>query len=68
MVGNMRLLGDVPLCEMLTWATQNGARAMGLEAKLGTIEVGKRPGLVILEGTDLHNLKLTPESLTRRIL
>ncbi len=68
MVGNMRLLGDVPLAEMLTWATQNGARAMGLEAKLGTIEVGKRPGLVILEGADLHNLKLTPESSTRRIL
>ena len=68
MVENMRLLGDVPLTELLRWATKNGAEAMGLDAKLGTIEVGKTPGIVLLENCDLHNLRLTPESRTRRIL
>ena len=68
MVENMRLLGDIPLTELLTWATKNGAEAMGLDAKLGTIEVGKTPGIVLLENCDLHNLRLTPESRTRRIL
>lgn len=68
MVENMRLLGDIPLVELLTWATANGAEAMGLDAKLGSIEVGKTPGIVLLEGCDLHNLRLTPESRTRRIL
>lgn len=68
MVENMRLMGDVPLTELLRWATKNGAEAMGLDAKLGSIEVGKTPGIVLLENADLHNLRLTPESRTRRIL
>lgn len=68
MVENMLLLGDIPLVELLTWATANGADAMGLDAKLGSIEVGKTPGIVLLEGCDLHNLRLTPESRTRRII
>ena len=68
MVENMRLLGDVPLNELLTWATKSGAEAMGLDDKLGSIEVGKTPGIVLLENADLHNLRLTPNSRTRRIL
>lgn len=68
MVGNMLLLGDVPLNELLTWATLNGAMAMGLDSRLGSIEVGKAPGLVILEEADLHNMRLTEESKTRRIV
>jgi imidazolonepropionase-like amidohydrolase len=68
MVGNMLLLGDIPLNELLTWATLNGAKAMGLDSKLGSIEIGKSPGLVILESADLHNMRLTEECRTRRIL
>lgn len=68
MVENMRLLGDVPLGELLTWATKSGAEAMGLDDKLGSIEVGKTPGIVLLENADLHNLRLTSDSRTRRIL
>lgn len=68
MVENMRLMGDVPLNELLTWATKSGAEAMGLDDKLGSIEVGKTPGIVLLENADLHNLRLTTDSRTRRIL
>ena len=68
MIENMRLLGDIPLAEMLTWATKNGAEAMGLSSKIGTIEVGKSPGLVLVEDVDLHNMRLTPQSRTHRIL
>lgn len=68
MIENMRLLGDIPLAEMFTWATKNGAEAMGLSSKIGTIEVGKSPGLVLVEDVDLHNMRLTPQSRTRRIL
>ena len=39
---------DLPLQEVLTWACLNGARFLGLESRLGTIEPGKRPGLVRL--------------------
>lgn len=31
---------------LITWACKNGAEALGYEDQLGTIEVGKRPGLV----------------------
>lgn len=69
MVDNMRLLGDdMPLAELLTCATLNGARAMGIDATKGSIEVGKRPGLVVLAGLDLHNLRLTHDSRTERVV
>lgn len=68
LIDNLRLIDGVPLNELLTWATLNGAKALGKSDRLGEIAVGKRPGLVILEGADLHNLHLTEESHTRRIL
>ena len=40
---------QVPLAEMLTWITSNGARALQMEDKLGSIEIGKKPGLVLIE-------------------
>lgn len=36
----------VPLHTLLHWACKNGAEALGYEEQLGTIEVGKQPGLV----------------------
>jgi len=36
----------IPFETMLTWACKNGAEALGYEDTLGTIEVGKGPGLV----------------------
>lgn len=68
LIDNLRLINNIPLEQLLSWATIGGARAMGLDDKLGTIEVGKSPGLVIIEGADLHNLRLTEECHARRIL
>ena len=39
----------IPLAEMLTWITSNGARALQMEDKLGSIEKEKKPGLVLIE-------------------
>ena len=68
LIDNLRLIDGVALNELLTWATLNGAKALGKSDRLGKIAVGKRPGLVVIEGADLHNLRLTEESKTRRIL
>ena len=41
---------DVPYGEILQWACLNGARFLGKEDTLGTIEPGKTPGLVYING------------------
>ena len=39
----------IPLVEILGWATLNGARALGMDDRLGSFEPGKKPGVVVLE-------------------
>lgn len=68
MVDELRLLKGVPLEERLRWATEGGARALGLDHALGTLEVGKRPGIVLLEGADLLRMELTDSSRLRRLV
>ena len=52
--------------ETIRWATLNGAQALGLEENLGSIEVGKSPGLVLLK--NIRNLKLTDKVEAVRIV
>lgn len=54
---------NIELSELLTWACRNGAKALEMDQKLGTLEVGKKPGLVLIKGADLKNNRLT--NLTR---
>jgi imidazolonepropionase-like amidohydrolase len=54
--------------EMIAWASVNGARALGIDSWAGTIEPGKRPGLLLISDTDLANLKLTDKSKVRRLI
>jgi aminodeoxyfutalosine deaminase len=37
----------IPLEEILQWATLNGARALGIDDKCGSFEMGKHPGVVL---------------------
>ena len=50
---------EVSLGELLEWACLNGARFLGKEATLGTIESGKKPGLV-------HNINCQDGRLSAR--
>ncbi|MGO1243486.1 MAG: amidohydrolase family protein [Sphingobacterium sp.] len=52
--------------QVLRWATINGAEALGFADTIGSIEVGKKPGLVLLEG--MNNLRLTERVSLRRIV
>ena len=44
----------MPACEVLAMATVHGARALGLEDEIGTLEVGKAADLTIVDLTAPH--------------
>ena len=46
---------QIPLEEMLGWATINGARALQMDKHLGSFEIGKKPGVVVIENVGGDN-------------
>ena len=40
---------QIPLEKILQWATFNGAKALGVEDKFGSLHVGKKPGIVLVK-------------------
>jgi cytosine/adenosine deaminase-related metal-dependent hydrolase len=71
-LGELKLLQEaapsIALDEIIRWATINGARALKMEDSLGSIEPGKKPGLLLIEGADLDGLRLRRDSRVRRLL
>ena len=59
---------EIPLEELFTWACLNGAKALGLDDRYGSLEVGKKPGILLITATDLKTGALTPESEVRRLI
>ena len=51
---------------VLKWATLNGANALGFADSLGSIEIGKTPGLVLIE--NMENGILTNKTTSRKII
>ncbi|CAL1521408.1 amidohydrolase family protein [Chitinophaga sp. MM2321] len=39
---------DIPLEEILQWATSNGAKALGINDKYGSFRTGTKPGVVLI--------------------
>lgn len=68
MMAELKRLSDYPLEEVLTWATANGADALGYGAELGRIEIGKRCGLAVIDALDYEKVRLTERSTARRIV
>ncbi len=42
----LRRAFDLPMQEVLTWACLNGARFLGIQDRIGTLQPGKKPGVV----------------------
>ncbi|MBP6184815.1 MAG: amidohydrolase family protein [Saprospiraceae bacterium] len=51
----------IPFEQLLNWATLNGAEALGFQKELGSLEPGKKPGVVLLN-LDPDRLTLTPDT------
>ena len=68
MIEELKMFQNIPLDELLRWATINGAKALGIDDKFGSIEVGKHSGIVNLTGVNLDDFTLTEASKAVRIL
>lgn len=53
---------EISLEYLLHCATAQGARALGIQKKYGSFLPGTKPGILLIEGIDLHNLKCTRQS------
>ncbi len=42
---------EIPLAELLRWATFNGAQALGIGDRYGSFEIGMQPGVVVIGET-----------------
>lgn len=65
MLEEVKRIEGVHFAERMEWATLGGARALGVDDELGSVEVGKRPGLLLIEGFSKEGL--SPTATARRI-
>jgi len=59
---------EVDFETVLKWATLNGARALGMEETLGSMEPGKKPGLVNIPLFDWPSNRLKSDSKPIRLI
>ncbi len=59
---------EVSLEQLLTCATHNGARALGIQRNFGAFEKGKTPGVNLLEHIDFANMKLQRTTTIQKLL
>lgn len=59
---------EIKLEELFRWASLNGAKALQVDNKFGSFEVGKNPGVNLVTGIDFKAMKLTVHSKVKRLI
>jgi cytosine/adenosine deaminase-related metal-dependent hydrolase len=59
---------ETGLQTLLRWATLNGAEALNLDSELGSFDIGKRPGALLLSNIDFKNMRLTENTQSKRLI
>jgi cytosine/adenosine deaminase-related metal-dependent hydrolase len=57
----------VPFQHLLRWATLNGAEALGFDDTLGSLQPGKSPGILLLNGVE-DGWKLSQAATVKRLM
>lgn len=58
---------SITLDQMIAMATIQGAKALDLDDRLGTLEVGKASGINLITGIDMKSMKLLPEASVKKL-
>ena len=53
---------------LLRWATLNGAKALNFDHKLGSFDIGKIPGVLLLSNFDFKNQLITDKTEVKRLV
>ncbi|MDR1054290.1 MAG: amidohydrolase family protein [Prevotellaceae bacterium] len=59
---------QIPLHTLLLWATLGGAKALKKDSVFGSFDIGKQPGVTLIEGVDFDNMRLILSSKSTRLL
>lgn len=59
---------DIPFSEVLKWSTLNGAEALNVSDRFGSIEIGKTPGLNLITNFDFDKMCPRANSEVRRLI
>ncbi len=58
----------INLEQLIRLFTLDSAKSISLNKELGSIEKGKRPGLMLISGMDYHKLRLTENSYLKMLI
>ncbi|MEZ0450532.1 amidohydrolase family protein [Sphingobacterium thalpophilum] len=56
---------ELDFLQTIQWATINGAIALNIQDQYGSLEIGKKPGIVLLEG--MEQMRLTDKVKVKRL-
>jgi cytosine/adenosine deaminase-related metal-dependent hydrolase len=59
---------QIAFAEVIKWATLNGAKALGIDSRFGSFEVGKQPGINLITHFDFERMRPRPSSQVRRLI
>ncbi len=56
---------NIPFEDVLKWATLNGAEFLGIDTEYGSLSVGKKPGILLVENFEAE--KITSKTIIKRL-
>ena len=58
---------EITFTELISWATRNGAAALKIDHRYGTIEPGKQPGINLISGLEPETFRVLPSARVKRL-